>query len=270
MEITSIGNENFEYFEPYTFGPLSPEQSALGLIEEEEAVGAVVVSENEGVCTIDSLFVDPEHQRKGGGTLLMNALKDCGEETGMRDFLIFYNEDEAVTGFLRKQDFTCMPKGYVMEITVDQILSSETFKKLRGKEPEEGVRLFRELSHQEMYGLKEMLQKEGFPEDLLTRQDLEPELSFALFDHEKPEGVLLANKIEEGVFVSLLLAEDNNNQSLLRKLLSPFANALSHHAKKGSVLQFVNRNEKLKETLEKMIGEKFTVSGETWMGFLSL
>ena len=269
MEITSIGNENFEYFEPYTFGPLSPEQSALGLIEEEEAVGAVVVSENEGVCTIDSLFVDPEHQRKGGGTLLMNALKDCGEETGMRDFLIFYNEDEAVTAFLRKTGFTCMPKGAVMELPVDRILSSDTFQKLRGKELDKGIRLVKDLSKQEIGSLQDMIGENGFMTDLLTRQDLVPELSYTAFEGETPEGILIANREEEDIFVSLLLVQEEN-QGILRKLLSAFANSLSHQAKKGSNLRFVNRNEKLKETLEKMIGEKFTVSGQTWMGFLSL
>ena len=100
MEITSIGNENFEYFEPYTFGPLSPEQSALGLIEEEEAVGAVVVSENEGVCTIDSLFVDPEHQRKGGGresgNLKETPFRVCKflEPSGKKGFESSFREPE--------------------------------------------------------------------------------------------------------------------------------------------------------------------------------
>ena len=219
MEITSIGNENFEYFEPYTFGPLSPEQSALGLIEEEEAVGAVVVSENEGVCTIDSLFVDPEHQRKGGGTLLMNALKDCGEETGMRDFLIFYNEDEAVTAFLRKTGFTCMPKGAVMELPVDRILSSDTFQKLRGKELDKGIRLVKDLSKQEIGSLQDMIGENGFMTDLLTRQDLVPELSYTAFEGETPEGILIANREEEDIFVSLLLVQEEN-QGILRKLLS--------------------------------------------------
>jgi GNAT superfamily N-acetyltransferase len=269
MEITGIGKENIEYFEPYLLGPLAPEQSALGLIGEGAAIGAVAVSEHEGVCTIESLFVDPEHQRKGGGTLLMNALKECGEDVGLKDYLIFYGEDEILTAFLRKTGFTCMPKGEVMEIPVNRILSTETFQKLRGKEPDEGIRLVKDLSKQEKNDIQKMITEAGFQRDLLTYPDLVPELSYAAFDGEKPEGVLIANRDDEDFFVSLLLV-DEDSQRIFRKLLSAFANSLNHQAKRGSILKFVNRNEKLRETMEMMIGEKFTASGHTWMGVLSL
>ena len=162
-----------------------------------------------------------------------------------------------------------MPQGAVMELPVDRILSSDTFQKLRGKELDKGIRLVKDLSKQEIGSLQDMIGENGFMTDLLTRQDLVPELSYTAFEGETPEGILIANREEEDIFVSLLLVQEEN-QGILRKLLSAFANSLSHQAKKGSNLRFVNRNEKLKETLEKMIGEKFTVSGQTWMGILSL
>jgi N-acetylglutamate synthase-like GNAT family acetyltransferase len=269
MEITSIEKENFEYFEPYTGGPLTPEQSALGLIEDDTAIGALVVSEDDGVCTIDSLFVDPGYQRKGGGTMLLNALKECSEELEIRDFLVYYSEDEAITAFLTKQGFTCIQGDEVMTISVNKILSSNNFQKVRGKEPEEGIRCIKDLARKDLNGLKGVVQEAGFPEKLLANEDLDAELSFAAFDGEKPEGILLANKVGENIFVSLLLVEENN-QGILRKLLAAFSNALSHHAKKESLLQFVNRNEKLRSTLEKMIGQQFDVTGQTWTGILSI
>ncbi len=269
MEITSIGKENLEEFKLFTGGTPALDECALGLIEEDEAVGALVLSEEDGVCTIESIFVVPEHRRKGGGTLLLNALKECGSEAGIKDFLIYYGEDEILTVFLRKQGFTCMKKAEVMEISVNMILSSETFQKLRGKEPEEGIRFLKDLSKQETKALQDMITEGGFQRDLLEGPDLVPELSYAAFEGEKPEGVLIANRVDEDIFVSLLLVDDNK-QSILRKLLSAFSNSLIHQAKKGSVLKFINRNEKLKATLEKMIGQTFTASGQTWMGVLSL
>ena len=80
MELTSISKENLEYFMPFTGGPLAPDESALGLIDEDAAIGALVLSEKEAVCTIESIFVAPEYRRKGGGTLLLDAVKVCGED----------------------------------------------------------------------------------------------------------------------------------------------------------------------------------------------
>lgn len=80
MEITSIGKENLEYFEPFTGGPLAPNESALGLIHEDAAIGALVLSEKEAVCTIESIFVVPEYRRKGGGiSTEIRSFQRCGE-----------------------------------------------------------------------------------------------------------------------------------------------------------------------------------------------
>ena len=93
-----------------------------------------------------------------------------------------------------------------MELPVDRILSSDTFQKLRGKELDKGIRLVKDLSKQEIGSLQDMIGENGFMTDLLTRQDLVPELSYTAFEGETPEGILIANR--EEVRMSILTEYD--------------------------------------------------------------
>ena len=166
MEVTCIAKENAQFFEPYMIAPLSPGKSALGLMEENAAIGALVVSQEEMTCRIESVAVDPGYRRKGGGTLLIRALKETASALGVRDFLIFFEEDETAHAFLTKQSFTCMPADEVMSIPVNTILSSENFKKIKGKPVEEGIRTLGELNREELLGVEEMMKNSDFPKDI--------------------------------------------------------------------------------------------------------
>lgn len=271
MEITTIGNGNASYFEYYTGGPVGKGQTALGIIEEDYAVGAAVYSAHDGVIFIEHLLIDEDYRRRGLGAVLVDAAVECAENIGSDRIMTFYEEDDAVTQFLRKIGFVCMPGDRMHGIPVKEIFASENFKKIKDQKPDPDVVPLSKVKKADLQKIRELLMAVDFAEELVDDEAYEPELSYAVFENETGAvcGALLARHMDDDVNVTALVVSEERHM-LLRKLLSAFAVALFHQTKKESRLCFVGANEKLTETLSKLVGVPIPAEKTVWRALLQM
>lgn len=158
MQTGMITNKNMEAFKPVLLPSVAQGLkrglpiTAIGLLDEGKAVGAVAGFADDGdVFSIASLFVAPDHRRKGGATMLMDALLSTVRAEGIRSSVLSYTEDLKEAKELEK-----FVKAYggresgdlerLYRIPIKSLFQSKYFPK--GYECR-SVRLFSELSPRE-------------------------------------------------------------------------------------------------------------------------
>ncbi len=264
MEITSIGAGNSSYFRTYTGGEVPPSRSALGVIEDGFAAGAAVFSVSNRVLFVERLFIDEKYRRRGGGTLLFHAAKDCAAGLGVRSIITYYNGSPEVTSFLDRLGFACLPADPVYALSVKELLDTPNFKRVAGMKDDPKVFSLKGMPKREMAALSDFLFQNGFSREILSDGGYEPGLSFVEFDEEdKPEGIVTTKREGNDVVVTAISTK-NENPASFRKLLAALAHGLPDHSGAESRLVFIGKNEKLADTLQKMIGVSMEKTGQVW------
>jgi ribosomal protein S18 acetylase RimI-like enzyme len=113
LKVTKITSQNGLAFRGYLtksifMNLLNPKNFGIGLLtENDEAAGALAASLYEDALWIDSVYVDEAVRRKGGGTLLMNAVQKLAYSLNAKSVCAYAPESDLkeATAFYRRFGF---------------------------------------------------------------------------------------------------------------------------------------------------------------------
>ena len=205
MEICLIGKENCKAFAPvmtknvydalFKGYPLL----ALGLVDDDTAIGAVAGYEKNERFYVQSLFVQKDKRRQGGGSMLLQALSDIldeeaddgngDDENGIVDairisFTITDEESETLEQFLTAQGFIYEDHDGENIYVIPLSEAGERYRKIfridRLASKRTGIRSFAECNEIELMAAeRQARQLSGLvPEGGFLSPLIEPELSF--------------------------------------------------------------------------------------------
>lgn len=120
MEVTSIAEENIEYFEKLVSGELLNQSDLLmGVINDGAACGVLGVKMTGTAFHINLIYVAEAERRKGAATLLMSTLMMFAPRYGIDEISISFAENgetEAIRGLVNKMMFQrALSEGVIYE-----------------------------------------------------------------------------------------------------------------------------------------------------------
>lgn len=209
METTIIDRGNLDFFTSF----LLPDAAlllkegkpifALGLVENEEACGALAGGPRDGYFEISSFFIAPVKRGKGGGKLLLESLKSCMEGQsslyGIRsDFTVTSGELSMYEDFLRHSGFEFKkPRETIYSVNLSSLSNSPFFSKAPG-----GLRVhqFLEIPTSCIRELDRSVRvsDEAILPLPLDKAELDPELSVAVMDGSRIDGFMVFDRSING------------------------------------------------------------------------
>ena len=116
MELGYINSEQMQYFKnlllPQTVEAIENGESitALGIVKDSIACGAIAGFITEGKFYIDSLYVAPGYRRQGAGRMLLEAVMNLLEEEDMVNgveirYTVTEEEHKTIAPFLEAMEF---------------------------------------------------------------------------------------------------------------------------------------------------------------------
>lgn len=227
MRISSIGQDNYTSFAPLLLQEVrdmvqaKEEVLLLGLVEEDKAIGAIAATFDAFDLRILSIYVEENARRRGGGTMLLDALVSLAGEyiVGIvADFAAAEQGTLELKEFLTASGFTRSigaGKG-LYKIELADILRSDSYR-----ENTDFGRTFSELSEHELVKLKKYAVVMGgfVPEDGLDAPTVDRSLSVASFDGTEANGYIVVERVSEKAFsiTSIQNDGDKSNAPLLMK-----------------------------------------------------
>lgn len=212
MHIVAISSENANAF----YSLLLPESAnalaagepitALGLIKNDTAIGAVAGYLIKSTFHISSLYVAPDYRRIGGGWMLMSALTDLlsGYASGIEiSFTILQPEHRFLQIFMEAMGFFKEPdNGQAIYLTtLDKVGTAPLFSSIKHSLGTP----FSELSEKLLISTEQIasLANAPMPKDGLLSDSINPDLSAAvvekdrilayiLFEHTQPDTLMLS------------------------------------------------------------------------------
>ncbi len=194
--------------------------TALAVTEDDMAYGALAGYLDTDVFRIVSLYVSPEHRRKGVGRMLIETLRDLliGEDVWMEvTFAVAGDDDGGLTAFLKAMDFEDMTD-YDLNLyhtTMEQVNNITFFERAKSA----GV-TFDQLDEDILRLAEKEAEENNFQRPLngLDGPDVIREASAAYVKDRKIKAYLTVEKNEDGSL--FLTAEANDIQpSVLPGLL---------------------------------------------------
>ena len=174
--------------------------TAIGLIEKNIPIGAVagMLGDND-IFTVMSLYVDPDHRRKGGGKMLMGALEAVLEEAGSGTAVLSYiessvDEDNTVPPLMEALEiYETSSLEHLYEIPLESFFTSgmfpETFKSKHIKSLSDLNR-----KEQETFNTQYKALNTNMTGTLFNSFKPDPELSFTSIKEGTVSGYLLFGK----------------------------------------------------------------------------
>ena len=266
MQVTRIGNENISYFEEMLGDELSPSQIALGVINNGEAAGVIVCTIRDTVCIIDNLFIAAKHRREGAASLLVKSVTEAMPEIGVSDFLLYYKEDKILTAFLEKSGFVCTFSDTLHSINMADIKANEHFEKLIAGDSR-SVCSLEKLNRVQLECISRFIAKAQFDPSLIEKENYDPAMSFAACTNNEVQGFILAKEIGSEIFVTLLLAHDNNIPAITQIFGSFLKNAESRNIKK---ITFIVSNDTILNSLSRIFKDELKTTDNVCSALLSI
>ncbi len=261
---TGIGPENAVYFSPFLKEvELNEGVLALGAMEGGRAVGALAgIRENE-TASILSVEVAEESRRRGIAAHLMDAFLSYAEKAGCEYAMAVYPEREDLEGLFGAEGFWTGPAEPVISMDLKALYASpamEKYFKMAGKGPCKSIAA---LTPAEKRGFEGLLLEAGFSRQDYGDLGIDPDLSFVLFEDDRPKGMVLAGRAGKQLQADLLYVRPGASRSDPIILL---ANMLKQ-AKELSYLKelcFTAMSESVRRLAESLLEEGETLNeGET-------
>lgn len=269
-KLTGIGRENEKYFAPFLMGiGDGPGILRIGLISDNEAVGAMAASVIDERADIIQFYIRDDARRKGNGRLLLSSFLDTMHDGGILGISAFYPKDAVLDSFFLSMGFLVLPGDELCVLNVEEILGMKRIMKLRELQFKEEIRSLSELTGAQRASLLELLGSTGISEEDFFAISPDPVLSAVVVRERKAEGALLVKKEGELCLIELLVSEkeagDLNPQKLLSRLTGfilrdPGISALGFHAYDEHVLRYA----------ERLVGDPSMVKREAKTGMASL
>ena len=211
MEVTSITEENLQYFRdlilPDVYDALvrGLPVSAVGLVDDGVACGAVAGYIDGTVYHVASLFVAPQYRRKGGATMLLDtirsAIADIGSVYTMSiDYTVTREDHLTLKPFLDKYGFTEETGDTgIYSVTLEQLKNTPFFAQSGGHSSSKATP-FSEIPPIYIKMLDRSISSAGIRpyEAPLEKADYDPDLSMGIVSNNKVEAFVLFDHSFDG------------------------------------------------------------------------
>ena len=177
--------------------------TAFAAVEDDTAIGAVAGVINDGIFDITSLFVDPEHRRRGAGRALIRRLDEllADEDTGMMvRYTLQSADNESLLPFFSALGFRETPLSYPA-FFMGQVADLKEESSVKDRE-DKSIHSFDEVQDTVLRTASNKSFKEGLPlpEDGLLAGSVDREISFCV--------------MKEGKIMAYVTAEDRGDDLL--------------------------------------------------------
>lgn len=176
--------------------------TALAAMDGDEVAGALGGCLNDGVFELSSLYVYPEHRRKGAGRALMEMLGEIllGEGTEIRvEFTLENEENESLKPFLEALGYTLgmqeFPRYYLAP------LEQVDLEKIPSGKSDFEVLSFADAPEQLLKMTSNISIKEGYPvpEGGLLSEKVDPHASFCVQSGDTIPAYIAVERIGRGM-----------------------------------------------------------------------
>ncbi len=256
MEITLINGENAEDFSEVLPGTPGSDQLAVGVIEDGEAAGAIVLSIDGSACTMDHLYILPGYRRKGLATKLFSEVKKTFKEDGFSAVLCYFRNEEGVYGFLKKNGFYIVKGDPLVSVKADVIAGSANAQKLVLAADNKKVISFSEIKGGKKKALQNKLVENRFDPVVASEGYYDESLSFAYTEGDELKGVLLSFAQDNDIYVTAALSFAEGT-TVMVSLVSSFLKAVNKIRTADTEIIFLCRNESVLSFAAHLAGRGF-------------
>ena len=232
--------------------------TAIGLTDDDVPVGAVAgMLRNERVFEVRSLYVDPDHRRMGGATMLLESLKRLLD---LRDALavISYVEVEkgSITAFMESRE--CILENGLERIyrgTVDSFFGSGLFN--RGFKSKE-IRSFSQLNNEALEKIKNRIPKLINESGISMMSDckIDADMSFAAANKDGLVGILLTGHHKDFPDEPIVIISESAVSKVVGGLLNAFFNACSETMGEDTYVRFPVATDRFDQMMDRIEGVK--------------
>lgn len=213
MQVVPIMEENMKWFLPFILPRIRDQlwketMMPLGIMEEKTAFGALVMSFENEVVTIESLYISPEYRRRGAATALLEKAEQVFEQLKIPKTYqrVVYRKEEIYEGlqeFLNKKGFS-EPEtvGWEYGITLEQLKKGFSFgQPVLSKEQIKPICMIPEFMIREYQ--YELRTKEKGVWDSRLNFEIERDMSMVYLAKKKIQECLLFQKQEDGIVLEI-------------------------------------------------------------------
>ena len=220
MRVVPIVENNIKSFQSMLPDAMpDPEgiRTYIGILDEADSpVGAAVVDDTGDVVLLESLFIEPEHRRKGIGRQFIYGLLERRKEVG-GVFLNaeFPHSNEAAEEFFLSCGFLLTRAGDIWHFWQKKVIKNKKAIKVLHRNIKGNCKSVQLINKSEKKVLREFIKKLGHQDVILDKKSFQPALSSCVFDDR---GVLQAFMLcmEEGhdIIVSLVGGKGKSNTAI--------------------------------------------------------
>lgn len=269
MESTIVGKKNLEYFRPFLGDEPEAAEGVLGVVEDNMAIGAAAFEVRDRAAIMTRIFIDEDYRRRKAARCLLDTAKSAFLASGIRDFFVFYSENEELTAFLQNEGFICSISDPVYSCSTQEAVYSANVKKLLEKLRWEDTMALKDLITAEKELVASLLKKHRFDRSVLEKDSYDENLSFVCKRGEGIGGVLLARAEGEDVFVTAL-ATDRDDKMAAPELIGAFVKAVMEQKLTEGRIVFLARNRHFLRNVKNFLDSETQLEPEssTWSAFL--
>ncbi len=269
MESTIVGKKNLEYFRPFLGDDPEAAEGVLGVVEDNMAIGAAAFEVRDRAAIMTRIFIDEDYRRRKAARCLLDTAKSAFLASGIRDFFVFYSENEELTAFLQNEGFLCTQSDPVYSCVTREAVSSENVKKLQEKLSREAVIACKNLITAEKEMVASLLKRHRFDQSVLEKDAYDENISFAYKSGDGIGGVLLARSEGEDVYVTALVT-GRDDKKAAPELIGAFVRAVEEQKLTGGRLVFLARNRHFLHNIKNFLDSETQLEPEssTWSAFL--
>ena len=236
MEITRIGKTNKEYFKNMLPASYNQSQVALGIIEDDTAVGCGIFSLKAGAAELEYIFIEPEYRRKGLAKIFFKDAAETLKENGIFTIIAFIHNDKVLYSYLKSCGFICKPALSEYSFMIWDVVNSKQVKRLFETRNKVNVCPLNKIDKVKKTLLVKYSKNKGADESLFDPEQYDEKLSYAAFVNGEPVCLLLAKQTgKHDVYISFLVSFKKNHKCLLSVIAYFFRAALFSTGKNGKV-----------------------------------
>ena len=269
MELTRVGEENLEYFLPFLGDDVRPEWGIIGAVEDDSAIGAAAFELRDNMAVMRYLFVAEDYRRRGVASELLDEAKRAFFDAGIWNFIVYYDENEDLTGFLRSEGFVCAQSDPVYSYPIDRAMVLKNTKRIMEKGAGDNTFVYGELQPGIQNKLPLFLEENLISSSMLDSGSFDEDLSFVYIKDGDIKGLLLAGKEDQDIYLNLLLTDGTDN-FIVSCLLAALAGAIKEHELYEGQLIMVVSNDRMRKSMEIFFDEKLSVKTYSWSALLQV
>ncbi len=257
MQITRIGKSNAESFSMYLDNlPTSPYSCALGLIEDDRAIGAGVFRGEGNYCVIEHLLVDEEYRRKGAANYLLQDVERVMKKHQLDSIISWYADtDGSLTELFRSRGYIVGEGDPVYSFRIGDAIDAASSKLPVYNSLKSNVLPIKKLKYAQIRAVIDGAANLGFDESLFDEGSYDKDISLVYMDKEKPVGALLVKRMDSDYNISLFYSSLGISNGGIALLLSFFA-LIEDEVRLRSKAYFVLTNDELAQKIGRLLRGK--------------